>query len=308
MSVWPFPHNGQRLQLVLRQWAYHPGEGEGERLADQLVRNADWNSEIIRLRKYWTRRDDPDPWWRQRAPWLMSDTLGWIRNLVESDTLAPWRDCVEAEPDADWVLAWRLRQSGLPDNPSVVAHLRAVAADKADPPLPRRGVLVTTYVYAQQPMIEYSPYAPQTEVSFALDHLEAHSLMDEASRIAKEHRNWIHDQAPRHPISTVSDKRRSQGKSFAVEPRRGRRAIKDYKASALDRVTLKKLRESAAGQSRDAWACTISKHINLTDDRVTRARKRDGDDRQPREEWAPDVRQVLWTLYNKVHKDGMQTP
>ena len=110
-QTWPVPFNGRRLGLVIREWAE---EAPSPTLASLLAGSKDWKAEVPSLRATFNV-------WRERNPG--ADLNGWV------DGTAWWqRSGEDIDLGAGRHLARRLRRRGLPDTPSTVRHLRAVAA------------------------------------------------------------------------------------------------------------------------------------------------------------------------------------
>jgi hypothetical protein len=138
------------------------------------------------------------PGWRQVVLGLQSEAYHEL----------PRRD------DAD--LAAQLRDFGLPDTPGTIHHLRAVAADEPQPPLPTRGLLVTTMVRSIPPH--------SFTVSGELDTATAALIQRAVATVVIRHRAFAFDVVGR---AIASDLQR-----VALDADRQKRAEVEYVAAA----------------------------------------------------------------------------
>jgi hypothetical protein len=124
---WPPVHGYRRLMLVLQEWALEP---ENASITRRIDDDAAWQALVAEI---------------QREPRLLEAVL----YAVDSRTGGEAWACFQLH---HWLLG-RLRAAGLPATPEVLAYLkRAVFGQPSWPAprrAPRRGVLVTTLVFAK---------------------------------------------------------------------------------------------------------------------------------------------------------------
>jgi len=272
--------NGRRLGLVIREWAQ---EGPNQTLATMLVDSPDWAREVASLQANFEV-------WRERNPEAALD--GWV------DGTAWWKGSGNTlDPGAGRYLARWLRQRGLPDTPSTVRHLRAVAAGVTSPPLPARGLLVTTFVFIrayQLPTFDGPALLvdanPSVSITGPLE-LITGPVFDVAKRVALGHQRWLR-RKKHHPLSDMGAIRRAQSGAIQAAGPKGEDYF-SYRAEALG-ISAVELRAKAEAHL-DGIEGAITSHL---DDVYRRVRKRRSDADMPLPpppSWRKDVRPLLRT-------------
>ena len=263
---WPLRFKKRLLILVLRQWVQ---EGPSRTLAALLADHPLWRREVQGLRgvyELWTglHVDRPD---RLAADWL-------------EESVWDAGDLVRATPSGERTLAARLRLHGLPETPATMRHLRAVAAGRASP-LPARGVLVTTLVFASDVelvgdrdgalklLLDFDAN-PDISITGALE-LATGPLFEQVGTVALAHRNWLRRYG-RSWLTVPANVRRAQPGSMRPGTA-GRDDRFDYLAEAMrDADAL-----AAAARHRPAnLEGKISAYLARISRRVNQRRRRAG--------------------------------
>jgi hypothetical protein len=314
LSLWPAPIGGRWLGLVVRQWAL---EGGSEMLANQLVGHRGWLEEVERLRTL--LRNPRQQKLRDAAARIQANSAD-VRS--GRPALPPLGRTTQARPSTDRgrlsittgtianlreendaILAQRLRWRGLPDTPTTVAHLRAVAGGGREP-LPTRGLLVTTFIYLQDRLLQHKISTDDTtldeDVTVAITGslaLATGPLLHKAQEIALLHRNWLPTLGMQHPFADRKEQKKHHPRSF-----QSRGKPLDYLTEALDEDQVAKLirgiRASVRAPGQQPSDSLIEQRISAylkhgVSNRVSKRRRKAGLETTPPAGWTDRAREVL---------------
>jgi hypothetical protein len=214
------------------------------------------------------------------------------------------------EPVEDFVLQLTLERLGLPSNPSVIAHIKALVAGTLGE-LPSRGLLVTTYGYMLPSFVTAGDEVPADakhdramfhelypadtgagsdfELNGSLEWITG-PLLARANQVVQEHRDWTR-QMVQHPLTAPSVARAAQATAFQQESHAA--SWFDYEAEALAGVDdlIKEARQPHV--NREA---KITNYLDRIGERVSRRRKREGLIATPPSGWRNQIRDQLGTI------------
>jgi hypothetical protein len=284
---YPYPFHGRALGLVVEQWVE---EDPSAMVADMLGGDYRWQEEVERMRA------------KYAGAWLELEPMPGTGIVLAGSELRDWHGC----GDDDASIAYRLRMGGLPENPSVLAHLHAKAQGH-EQPLPARGLLVTTRAYmwvherTRQWLFDGSP---ESEMRVPAE-WTTKALVEAGWATIAAHRDWLSG-CTLNPQTTISAKRRGQHGSTSGQAVQRGNPTTNYKESALNEDELGVLRAAAPGHSWESWQRVIAHHIKRVDDRVTAYRRKLGMAPESRDTWAPAVWTALRMLWREV-RDPQKT-
>jgi hypothetical protein len=174
-------------------------------------------------------------------------------------------------------LAARLRHFGLPETPSTIRHLRAVAAGSPQSTLPTRGVLVTTLVRT---------HPPHTfTVSGELDTTTAALFGGPVAGVTIRHSAFAAEQ--------VGKARYSSLRRVNIDAGRPARMETEYAAAAWEERDMLAVRR---GTHPDGDAAALTEYLNGVAKRVWSRRRRAGLPTKAPEGWRGQVRPRLWDV------------
>jgi hypothetical protein len=238
--------------------------------------------------------------------WALEEESEFLARLLNKDHR--WQAVVQAlreHGDVDRiperVLARMLSGNGLPATPPTVAHLRAVVCGHPEPPLPARGVLVTTLVFADVPANSHHPPGawafhdgnPDFVVSEGGE-FTTPEIREAAAQIILETRKWLRTFKCLE-IATRRARNRaiaSTDRAAAEELSPERRAAwLDYETYALADENVEKIIDPirAGGRPSDE----IEKAIGRADATIGQRRRRAKVPRTPPRGWRDVVRRKL---------------
>jgi hypothetical protein len=256
---WPLHHAHRRLMLVIRQWALEPAN------------------------EAFARRLDNDSMW-QLVVRIIRETPLFLEAISEVDARVPEDDWARLGPQK--VLLGLLSKAGLPATPDVLVYLKRTVLGELNPHPPRRGVLVSTLVFAVPPRVfaerprvanggwRFHDGNPMQITAGALEYKHKRPVSEELTRIEANHLAFLR-RFRQMPIASRVAVNRANAMS-----RREPKTL-DYMEEALDGNAIERIVRRCRLEKLSNPGPLISEHIDKCDERVGRRRDR-AKPRQPR--------------------------